>query len=146
LITSINDRKLIRLLLSKSNHQNSLKQIFDHIYNYDTLPDLDAEFHLASESQLNLLLNKLEHESAEILTIFSKKYPILLKQIYDPPVMLFCKGNLKLLDKAKISIIGGRNASYSDLNFIKELARFLTNNNLVVVSGLANGVDTNAHI
>jgi len=144
LILSINDRKLIRILLSKSNHRNSLQKLFNHVNNFATLPAID-DFNLVSESQLDFLLKKLDQESAEVLTILSNKYPVLLKQIFDPPGMLFCKGNLKLLGKAKISIIGGRNSSYSDLNFIKEVAMFLANNNLIIVSGLANGVDTSAH-
>ncbi len=139
------ERKLIRLLLSKSNDKSSLKALFYHFEQYSYLPKLD-NFNLISESELDFVLMQVKKESAEILTILSNEYPLLLKQIFDPPGLIFCKGNINLLTKAKISIIGGRNACYSDLNFVKELAGFLSNNNFVVVSGLANGVDTHAHI
>ncbi len=78
------------------------------------------------------------------VTLFSKDYPKSLKETFDPPLTLFCKGNINLLSEECFSIVGTRKvSSYGKRvteSFTRELAK-----NFVIVSGLAYGVDTVAH-
>lgn len=79
------------------------------------------------------------------LSILDKDYPLALKEIYNPPVLLFYQGNLDLLDKPKLAIVGSRNCSATGTKSVKKLVSEL-GNQFVIVSGLARGIDTAAHI
>ena len=77
------------------------------------------------------------------LTILDDNYPEELKELRYPPFVLFYKGNLDLLKKEKIGIVGSR----IPCDYALEATRLLTlkNNNKVIVSGLAKGIDGKAH-
>lgn len=79
------------------------------------------------------------------MTIFDESYPKLLKEIYDPPVILFYKGEILDSDKKAVAVVGTRKmTSYGKLvteKLTKELVEF----GITIVSGLARGVDTEAH-
>ncbi|MGT2681920.1 DNA-processing protein DprA [Streptococcus porci] len=79
------------------------------------------------------------------LSILDKEYPLELKNIYNPPALLFYQGNLELLNKGKLAVVGSRKCSeigaQSVAKIIKELG-----NRFVIVSGLARGIDTSAHV
>lgn len=79
------------------------------------------------------------------LHISNPLYPPLLKQIYKPPVTLFCKGNLKILSSLCISIVGTRrNSNYGEF-MTRKIISELSMTSLCVVSGLAKGIDAIAH-
>ncbi|MBL6784802.1 MAG: DNA-protecting protein DprA [Rickettsiales bacterium] len=139
-----NDRKLIRILLSKSNNCSVIRKLGQHIIQNNNFCELEP-FHLIDEADFQKFYHKLSDKITDLITIFNEDYPYELKQIYDPPLLLYVNGFKSLLSKKKISIIGGRNAAYSDLNFIQDLASFLSKQGFVIVSGLANGIDTYAH-
>ena len=95
------------------------------------------------------LINKYEQyiqkSNIQLINITDENYPELLKEIYDPPITLFCKGNIKLLNQKAFSIVGCRNAtSYGNL-MSKEIAYKLAKENILIVSGLAKGIDASAH-
>jgi len=81
----------------------------------------------------------------KLISINDEKYPKKLKEIYDPPICIYVKGNEKILNDFAISIIGCRNCSKYGENISKKLAFSLSNNNINVISGLARGIDTYAH-
>ena len=68
-----------------------------------------------------------------------------LKNIYDPPITLFYKGNINLLTTRCISVIGSRNATKSGLDTSYKTGKDCAIFNLTVVSGMARGIDTMAH-
>lgn len=72
-------------------------------------------------------------------------FPLSLKKVEKYPILLFYNGNKKLLNRISISVVGTRNPSDEGVFNTRRIANFLMNNNLVVVSGLAKGVDINAH-
>lgn len=78
-------------------------------------------------------------------SIWDKEYPIELKNIYNPPVLLFYQGNLELLSKEKLAVVGARNCSDSGAKSVAKIVKEL-GNRFVIVSGLARGIDTSAHI
>jgi DNA processing protein len=73
-------------------------------------------------------------------------YPELLKKIFDPPKELYIKGDINALNNRCLSIVGTRRATQYGLNFARKLAGDLTRYGFTVVSGLAEGIDTQAHI
>ena len=72
-------------------------------------------------------------------------YPYLLKQIPDPPIYLFYRGDVSVLSSKQIAIVGSRNASSSGLRHAYSIAGQLTQAGFVVTSGLAQGIDGASH-
>lgn len=82
---------------------------------------------------------------ARYLTLGRGLYPRLLGELEDAPPLLMAKGNLNLLDRTVVAIVGARNASAAACRFARGLAHDLGQRDLVVVSGLARGIDSAAH-
>ena len=80
------------------------------------------------------------------LLITDDNYPKLLKEIYNPPSKLFILGNEEILNEINVSIVGSRNCSNSGSKLAQRYAYMLTKQNINIISGLARGIDTNAHI
>jgi DNA processing protein len=90
-------------------------------------------------------LNRAKNLNATCVAIGEKGYPTHLREIPSAPPLLWVMGNLDLADKPAIGMVGARNASALGLKFTRSLARDLTDAGLLVVSGLARGIDTAAH-
>lgn len=80
-----------------------------------------------------------------ILTFDDSFYPRLLKEIYDPPLVLFVQGNKHLLNADQVALVGSRHASVNGRESAFLLASQLVQNQIVVTSGLALGIDAAAH-
>ncbi|TSC95353.1 MAG: hypothetical protein Athens101410_603 [Parcubacteria group bacterium Athens1014_10] len=87
---------------------------------------------------------KLEKEGISLITIEDKDYPALLKEIYDPPVVIYYKGILKK-DGEKIGVVGTRKCTSYGLQATEKITGELVENGMEIVSGLALGIDTIAH-
>ena len=91
------------------------------------------------------LINKYEkymnENNIKLINIVDSKYPENLRRIYDPPITLFAKGNIKLLKEVSIAIIGCRDASSYGLCMSKKMSYELALKNIVIVSGMAKGID-----
>ena len=72
-------------------------------------------------------------------------YPQLLKQIYDPPLLLFVQGNVRLLSAKQLAIVGSRFASPKGRETAFDIAKQLAELKFIVTSGLALGIDAAAH-
>lgn len=86
-----------------------------------------------------------DNSSNHILTIADADYPELLKDIHDPPPLLYLRGNMDLLSLPQLAIVGSRNPTKSGELLAKEFAAFLAQHGFVITSGLAIGVDGAAH-
>ncbi|MDD7416795.1 MAG: DNA-processing protein DprA [Treponemataceae bacterium] len=73
-------------------------------------------------------------------------FPVLLKQIYDCPYMIFYRGDKSLLNQLSIAMVGSRHCSSSGVLMAKNFSSELCERGFVVVSGLANGIDSASHI
>ena len=80
------------------------------------------------------------------ITIKDENYPDKLKKIKNPPQQLYLKGNIELLNKNIISIIGSRSCTEKGRKLAKKFASELSAQGLVIASGMAKGIDTAAHI
>lgn len=85
------------------------------------------------------------YDDAHVLPITHEDYPRLLREIYDPPPLLFVRGHTGALNLPQIAIVGSRSASVSGLRHAYAFSSNLAKNGLVVNSGLALGVDASAH-
>ncbi|RLE37907.1 hypothetical protein DRJ17_05445 [Candidatus Woesearchaeota archaeon] len=91
------------------------------------------------------LLDEVESHNVSMIKIIDKNYPSSLKEIDDPPLVIFHKGSLSL-EKLKhgLAIVGTRNASFFGRKTARELASYLASS-YTIISGLARGIDTEAH-
>jgi len=93
-----------------------------------------------------LIIERFLKEDGQILTIFDTKYPLLLKEIYQPPLILFAKGNIDYLFGNKIcAIVGSRTPTQYSIEVIDSIIPTLVKNEIITVSGLAQGVDYLVH-
>jgi DNA processing protein len=88
---------------------------------------------------------RVQKLGGKFLAIGQGLYPRLLAELEDAPPLLIAKGNLNLLDRQAVAIVGARNASAAACRFARGLAHDLGQRDLVVVSGLARGIDSAAH-
>lgn len=99
----------------------------------------------ASNDDIQLELDWLEKSGNDILTLDDALYPPQLKQISDPPLLLFVKGNVNSLLLPQLAVVGSRHASKSGLNNAHAFCFNLAKRGLVITSGLAAGIDAQAH-
>jgi len=88
---------------------------------------------------------RLKQLGVHLVTYFDEHYPSLLKEIYDPPFLLYVKGNIEVLHTPCVAIVGTRRASFYGIKTATRLAQGLAETGITVVSGLARGIDTAAH-
>lgn len=90
-------------------------------------------------------LTWLEGENRHLVTIADPRYPELLKQISDPPCLLYVQGNVDLLSGWQLAIVGSRNPTASGKKTAFDFAHYLSSGELIITSGLAMGIDAAAH-
>lgn len=88
----------------------------------------------------------MKEKNIQILTIKDEDYPYLLKQIYDPPSVIYIMGNKKILSQNGIAIVGSRNCSLYGQKIAKYLSYQLAKKGIHIISGLARGIDTFSHM
>ncbi|GJQ60645.1 MAG: DNA-protecting protein DprA [Candidatus Scalindua sp. AMX11] len=108
-------------------------KIAEKIVNASKEVDVDKEIKLA------------EKNNVKIVPFSSKQYPPNLNAIYDPPMILYIKGNIEKKDTIAIAIVGSRKCSYYGQAQAAKLALQLAQVGFCVVSGMARGIDTSAH-
>jgi DNA processing protein len=105
----------------------------DSIANWEKRIDLTAE------------LRRIEEFGCHIVTRDDAEYPDLLKQIYDPPVVLYVKGRLLPKDKNAVAMVGSRLTTHYGIEVARKLAYQLAYLGVTVVSGGARGIDSASH-
>ncbi len=103
------------------------------IANWETTIDLAAELKRAADFGCHILISSDE------------EYPALLRQIYDPPIVLYVKGKLTTSDKNSVALVGSRQTTHYGLEVARRLGYQLAYMGVTVVSGGARGIDTAAH-
>lgn len=89
--------------------------------------------------------DEIKKSGVNIITIFDEDYPNSLKNIYDPPTVLFFKGNLEKDLKKTIGVVGTRKITTYGKIVTEDFTKGLVEAGFVIISGLARGVDTIAH-
>ena len=100
---------------------------------------------LRTRAEAEREIGRVERLGAKWLALGQGLYPRLLAELEDAPPLLIARGNLNLLDRQAVAIVGARNASAAACRFARGLAHDLGLQGLAVVSGLARGIDSAAH-
>ena len=148
-IEKIGDRRIYELI----KHYESVESIFeDKEKNLKELIEKKFKFKVNdfSKNEIldkaeNIIKKSKEHEIG-ILSLFDKEYPFNLKQIDNPPYILYYKGDLKKLRRNSVSIVGTRNPTKESKKYAFDIASKLSALNITVVSGMAKGIDKEAHL
>jgi len=91
-------------------------------------------------------LERLKPHGIDVLTILDENYPKLLKEIYDPPPILYVRGSFLPQDEKALAIVGTRMPTPYGQQVTSHLAGQIAQAGLTIVSGLARGIDTLAHL
>lgn len=141
--------KTIEKLLKK---YKSLEEIYkldiDEIMTNENIGERLAQTIVSEEYRKNLdkYIEYMEKEKIDIIAISDEEYPQQLKIINDHPMYLYTKGNIELLRKKSIAMVGTRNCTSYGKKVAHDMANKLVDNNFIIVSGLAKGIDTFSHI
>ncbi|MFA5389332.1 MAG: DNA-processing protein DprA, partial [Candidatus Omnitrophota bacterium] len=94
------------------------------------------------EIDLTKELDLIKKHDVKVITFLDKDYPENLKNIYDPPVVLYIKGKIMPEDKSAVAVVGSRLASFYGLQTAERFGFELASRGITVVSGLAKGIDS----
>ena len=133
LISEFNTATDLFTNLQELRHLKKYKDIYEYIIKKTFVEDAEA------------LLLKHEKENIQVISFFDEEYPYRLKQIPNAPCFLYKNGNLDLNNKNFVAIIGTRSSSRDAEKLVKKVVEGLKNYNIVIVSGMAYGVDILAH-
>ncbi len=89
--------------------------------------------------------DKIREAGAELIAFCDPRYPPRLKEIFDPPVVLFARGSIELLGSLMLGVVGTRRPTPYGLAAAERLSADLARAGLTIVSGMARGIDTAAH-
>lgn len=123
-------------LLACFNDNSLVKEILGGVYD-SICNDLRSNF-------VDSLIERMVSNNVFAVTWYDERYPSLLRNLDEPPYVLFCKGNVKLLNKDCLAIVGTRKVSSYGRRIAVDFTRILCEK-FVIVSGLAYGVDSIAH-
>jgi DNA processing protein len=134
----ISKSSILSGLLSKGF---SIEQVMEYASNIQSKKGVSI---LISEEKAHQELISCEKLGIKIITFQNELYPSDLKDISNPPPLLFAKGNLNLLKKVKFGIVGSRAATMESNVLARKFAEELSEFGFCIVSGFASGVDTSA--
>ncbi len=147
-LSILNLRTIEKILLIEKykNPKNIFKLKEDDL---EEMPKLIIS-EILDENKRNILEEKMQiikREKIEVINVFDKRYPKRLKNIYDFPIVLYAKGNLELLNyNHTVAIVGCRDCSNYGKEVSYKLSYNLSKKNIVIVSGMARGIDAFSHL
>ncbi|MBQ3144990.1 MAG: DNA-processing protein DprA [Clostridia bacterium] len=146
-IENLTPKNLIELLIkfeTPKNIFNKTKEelIANGVKEKDAIKITDLKY----KCNLDKYLEYMQKNDIEMLTIYDKEYPKKLKEIYDPPAVLYIKGSKEVLKEKAIAIVGCRQCTKYGEFVAKNIAYNLSLNNINIISGLAKGIDTYSHM
>ena len=158
---SARDRQMLALALTPQLGPTRLRRLFERMPSCDaifraTLTELEAVGLPAASAQSIALGESLRQADEELkrlakaegvamVTLGSELYPAPLAEIYDPPLVLYVRGDAALLREPGIAVIGTRHPTAYGLGMAERLSQDLANCGLVIISGMARGIDSAAH-
>lgn len=101
----------------------------------------------AKDEKSDYIIHKIDEYKMDVTTFLDKDFPSILNHIYNPPAILFMRGNRALLDKRlnRIALVGARRCSLYGRNVARMLGKELGKYSTIIVSGGARGIDTHGH-
>ena len=116
---------------------------YSHISNTDKRAIASS----AKDEKLDYIIHKIDEYKMDVTTFLDKDFPSILNHIYNPPAILFMRGNRALLDKRlnRIALVGARRCSLYGRNVARMLGKELGKYSTIIVSGGARGIDSHGH-
>jgi DNA processing protein len=147
LVPSLGPVRLRRLLERFSTPEGVLRARGADLKRVDGIGEELAEAISRWEDQVDLTgeLSKVREFGAHVITQDSPEYPPALRELHNPPIVLYVWGEVTEKDRQAVSVVGSRKTSHYGLECAKKLSYQLAYAGLTVVSGLARGIDTAAH-
>jgi DNA processing protein len=106
---------------------------------------VDNLVRLRSDLDLEKVMERLDHTGITVLTRLDETYPRLLKEIDQPPPVIYVRGEILPEDDFAVAVVGTRRVTVYGRQIAEEVGSYLAQNGITVVSGLARGVDAIAH-
>lgn len=145
LVPGIGDRTLIQLVTAFGSPEAVLASSCNALTAYLTTKQIGALLGGPDIALLAQTEDWLTQEGHSLMTLADTDYPIYLREIADPPPLLYCLGRRELLNRPCLGIVGSRNATPQGILDAEAFAAALSNAGLTIVSGLALGIDAAAH-
>ena len=145
LVPGIGDRTLIQLVTAFGSPEAVLASGRNALTAYLTTKQIEA---LLGGPDIALLAQTqvwLTQEGHSLMTLADADYPSYLREIADPPPLLYCLGRRELLNRSCLGIVGSRNATPQGILDAEAFAAALSSAGLTIVSGMALGIDAAAH-
>ena len=134
--------ELLKMYGDPKNIWNLHKDVIKN-FKYESINELENNCY---KTNLNKVMECMNSKNIKMVTINDEEYPENLKKIDFPPIVLYAIGNVELLKHKSIAVIGCRLCSDYGKNIAKVIANILSKNGVVVVSGMARGIDKYAHL
>lgn len=141
-------RRFIEDFGSPYDAWDAVKKV-ENLKPYTHIPNADkrAIASSAKDEKLDYIIHKINEYKMDVTTFLDKDFPSILNHIYNPPAILFMRGNRALLDKRlnRIALVGARRCSLYGRNVARMLGKELGKYSAIIVSGGARGIDTHGH-
>jgi DNA processing protein len=139
-------KKAVALVDHFGSPEDALHASTEDLVSVDGITSKTAErIHNLASEPVEKELRVLEKLGAKVITYKDPDYPINLRQICDPPVVLFVRGEILEEDRFAIAVVGTRRPSEYGRAVATEISRDLAKRGLTIISGGARGIDTAAH-
>ena len=141
-------RRLIEDFGSPYDAWKAVKKVENlKLYTHISTADKRAIASSAKDEKLDYIIHKIDEYKMDVTTFLDKDFPSILNHIYNPPAILFMRGNRALLDKRlnRIALVGARRCSLYGRNVARMLGKELGKYSTIIVSGGARGIDSYGH-
>ena len=148
LIKNLGPKRKLKLLELYQNPEKIYKLAKEELLKIEGIGEETIKNIILSKNEKLLYyhIKYMKENNIDIIHIYEESYPQILKEIYDPPISLYIKGNKDILNNKNIGIVGCRECTDYGKKAAKYFAYNLAKENINIVSGLAKGVDSYAHL
>ena len=148
LIKNLGSKRKLKLLELYRTPEEIYKLTKEELININGIGEAIANDIIISKNEkiLNYHIKYMKENNIKIININEREYPQALKKIYDPPISLYVRGNIEKLNNKNIGIVGCRECTTYGKKSAEYFAYNLSKQNINIVSGLAKGIDSYAHL
>ena len=140
-------KELVNWIMLAEYKKITNKKKIELVHTYHNINKICNILSLNQIQKINEYIKYMQEKNIQVISYVDKDYPNQLKCLYDAPIVIYAVGNYKLLNRPnKIAVIGSRRASNYGIYISREIGKFLSQNNIHTIGGLALGIDVNSHL
>lgn len=144
-IAGLGNRSLWKIMDAFGSFQKFFEADSKTLYSSFLKPEIIDNLLEKRKGAPEILMEEYRSQGIEMVTWDESLYPHSLRNISNPPVILYYRGNIEIAGEICIAVVGSRAASVYGRNVARKLARELAESGIVIVSGMARGIDSEAH-